>query len=79
MPPLSSTVPRQRLDLARRRDQPEVVAQPLDQRPGDRDRPFERVDRRGVAELVADRRQQPAGATGTIVSPVLRSMKQPVP
>jgi hypothetical protein len=35
---------------------PEVVAQPLHQRPGDGDRALERVDRRGVADPVADRR-----------------------
>ena len=42
----------------RRRDEPELVAQPLDGRPGDGDRALQRVHRLGVAELVGDRRQQ---------------------
>ena len=36
---------RQRLDLGRRADQPELVAEPLHQRAGDRDRALERVGR----------------------------------
>ena len=40
----------------------EAVAQPLDQRAGDRDRALEHVGRLVVAELVADRGQQAVGA-----------------
>ncbi len=53
---------RERLDLGRRGDQPEVVAQPLHQRPGDRDRALQGVHRRLPADLVADRGQQSVGA-----------------
>ena len=77
-PPLSSTLQRQLLDLRRGADQAEVVAQPLHQRPGDGDRALERVDRRLVAELVADRGQQAVLARHLLV-PVLSSMKLPVP
>ena len=49
---------RQLLHLGRRLDQLEVVAQPLDERPGDRDRPLQAVDRVVVADLVPDGRQQ---------------------
>ena len=49
---------RQRLDLSRRADDPELIAQPLHRRAGDRDRPFERVDRVRTADAIADRRQE---------------------
>ena len=51
---------RQLLDLGRGLDQAEVVAQPLHQRTGDRDRALEGVDRWLIADLVAERRQQAA-------------------
>ena len=51
-------LPGQRLALGGAGDDAELVAQPLDGRAGDRDRALQRVDRRGVAELVADRGQQ---------------------
>ncbi len=50
---------RQRLDLVGAADDPELVAEPLHQRPGDRDRPLQAVDRRLVADLVPHGRQQP--------------------
>ena len=43
---------RERLDLGRAADQPDVVAEPLHERAGDRDRALERVRRLGRAELV---------------------------
>ncbi len=48
------------LDLGRALDQPEVVAEPLDERAADRNRALEGVDGRLIAELVADSRQQAA-------------------
>jgi hypothetical protein len=49
---------REGLDLGRRVDDAEVVAQPLHQRTGDGDRALERVVRLGVAQLVAERREK---------------------
>ncbi len=49
----------ERLDLRRGGDQPELVAEPLHQRAGDRDRAFQRVQRGLVVDLVADRADQP--------------------
>src|SRR5215213_3758973 len=43
----------ERLDLLGTGDHPEVVAEPLDEGAGDRDRAFKRVDRGPVADLVA--------------------------
>ena len=57
-PPLSSTVLASSSISGAARDQAEVVAEPLHQRAGDRDRPLERVHRRLVADLVADRGEQ---------------------
>ena len=51
----------QRLDLGRRADQRDVVAEPLHERAGDRDRALERVGRRLVADATADRGQQAVG------------------
>ena len=48
---------RELLDLGRRLDQLEVVAQPLHERPGDRDRALQAVDRVVVADLVAHGRE----------------------
>ena len=51
----------ERLDLGRVADDPQVVAQPLDERPGDRHGPLERVRGRRVraAESRGDRRDEP--------------------
>ena len=51
----------QGLDLLGVGDEAEVVAQPLHERPRDGDGALERIDRRGVVQLVADRREQPVG------------------
>ena len=48
----------ERFDLRGRRDDPELIAQPLHRRTGDRDRALEREDRL-AAHPVAHRRQQP--------------------
>ena len=45
---------REVLDLGRRLDHLEVVAQPLNERPGYRDRALEAIDGGAVADLVAD-------------------------
>src|ERR671938_540189 len=50
---------REVLDLRRGLDHLQVVAQPLDERAGDRDRALEAVHRLLVAEPVRDRREQP--------------------
>ena len=50
------------LDLGRAGDHAEVVAQPLHQRTGDRDRTLQRVDRVVRADLVADRGEQAVAA-----------------
>ena len=42
-------------------NEPQIVSKPLNQRAGNRDRTFERIDRRSVAQLVAKGREQPAG------------------
>src|SRR3954469_10858228 len=51
---------RELLDLGRRLDHLEVVAQPLHERPGDRDRALQAVDGVVVADLVAQRREHAA-------------------
>ena len=51
--------PGERLDLGRVADDAEVVAQPADQGPGDRDRALQRIGRGIVAEPRRDRRDQP--------------------
>jgi hypothetical protein len=54
---------RERLDIRALLDQSEVVADPLHERTGDRDAAFERVPRRGAAQLIRDGRQQAARRT----------------
>ena len=49
---------RERFDVAALRDDAEVVAQPLHERAGNRDRAFERVVRRLRAELIRNRRDR---------------------
>ena len=58
-PPLSSTVAASRDDLGGGVDDAEVVAQPLHERSGHRDRALERVVRGLVAAAVGDGRDQP--------------------
>ncbi len=50
---------RELLDVAALRDHAEVVAQPLHERAGNRNRSFERVVRRLLAELIRDRGHEP--------------------
>ena len=48
----------QHLHFGRASNQSEVVAQPLHQRTRNRNRPFQRIDRRLAGKLIAHRRQQ---------------------
>ena len=56
----------QLLHLRRGLNHVQVVAQPLHERAGDRDRALQRVDRRLIADLVADRRQQAVTSTARL-------------
>ena len=58
---------RQRLALGRGRDQPERVAQPLDQAAGDEHRAFERISAL-AAQLPRDRGQQPVARDRRLVA-----------
>ena len=58
-PSLSGTLAASASTSAAALDQPEVVAQPLHERSGDRDRALEHVGRRLVAELVGDAGDEP--------------------
>ncbi len=60
----------QLVDLRCAGDDAEVVAQPLDERAGDRDRALKRVDRLGCADLVPDRGQQAAPASDRLLAGV---------
>ena len=75
---MSATLARERFDVAAGRDDAEVVAQPLHERAGDRDRAFERVVRGLLAELIGDGGHE-AAADETGFVPVFISRKQPVP
>ncbi len=57
-PPVVVNGPRERFDLGRAADQAHLVAEPLDERPGDGDRAFERVGRGLVPDLRTHRRDQ---------------------